>query len=1010
MSTSTDTVAEALANPILNSPYEEPSRYLEVGRQGPTGVILAGRRPSISYIPLVAPKKGGGVQISIDFDATGERIVDNPLINSLRPVIQRWRLRNYPGVTPVTRKLLQYWVSEDRQSPVLFCQREAAETAIFLAEVSGRKGETNFNVQLEEINSQYNSDLPRIALKMATGSGKTVVMAMLIAWQTINKVRAPHDNRFAKKFLVVTPGITIRDRLRVLRPTDDGNYFKERDLVPSDLWEDLLQAQVSITNYHSFMPKVTKEGQGISKQTKSVLLGNKKVGAVDPFVETESQVVTRVLADFGASKDPIVVFNDEAHHCYVSKIIDEKLDKEDEVRNEDARVWFKGLRWIRKFRGIKNVYDLSATPFFLNGSGYQEGFIFPWAVSDFALIEAIECGIVKIPRLPIDDDAKADQVVYLNLWSSIGAQLPKRGGKNTDLATWSPPAELEGALKSLYRSYEAAFEHYEKNLKQFGEPPPVMIVVCPNTLVSRLVFEWIAGRPVEVDEGVSHFRPGGLKLLSNCDENNMTLSRPHSILIDSAQLESGEVLSRDFKEAAELEIARFREEYRIRKPGADVDLLTDSDLLREVMNTVGKRGQLGEHIRCVVSVSMLTEGWDANNVSHILGIRAFNSQLLCEQVVGRGLRRRSYEVNEHGHFDPEYAEVYGVPFQFIPSDKDVPNPKPKSPSSEVYAMDERSDLCINFPKVDGYRVEMPEQELFWEFSDDTKFHLDNQKVANWVESKGPLGVPGVVEMQFDEVRPLTVAFELAKMMLNKQLAGLDGDRKPWLFPQLVRMCKEWLESELTVTPGTNMGHLMIAEFRHEAAERAFNAIVRQLDNDEQVLLPILRRFDPVGSTNDVQFLTRKRLINTIKSHVNKVVLDGIKGNTWEEAMAETLEKNKDVAAYVKNDHLDFWIPYVHQGKTLAYVPDFLVRLNQRVGDVVRTLIVEVSGTLKSAGPTEAKANTARLQWCRSVNNAGNYGRWGYIEVGKPEEDGYDEKIANAIAALYGDDAITGMLD
>ena len=1010
MSDNQNSTLEALANPILNSPYEEPSRHLEVGKQGPTGVVLNGRRPSISYIPLVSPKKGGSSQLAIDFDATGERIEDNPLINNLRPVIQRWRLRNYPGVTPVTRKLLQYWASDERESPVLFCQREAAETAIFLAEVSGRKGEANFKSDLEEVNALYNNGIPRVALKMATGTGKTVVLAMIIAWQTINKVRAPHDKRFAKKFLVVAPGITIRDRLRVLKPSDDGNYFRERDLVPMDLWEDLLQAQIAITNYHAFMPKVTKEGQGISKQTKSVLLGNKKAGALDPFIETESQVVTRVLADLGPSKEPIVVLNDEAHHCYVNKLIDDKVAKADEERNEDARVWFKGIQWIKKHRGLKAVYDLSATPFFLNGSGYQEGFIFPWAVSDFALIEAIECGIVKIPRLPIDDDAKVDQVVYLNLWSSIGTQLPKRGGNNTDLATWSPPAELEGALKSLYRSYEAAFKHYETNLQQFGEPPPVMIVVCPNTLVSRLVFEWIAGRPVAVDEGVSHFRPGGLKLLSNCDENNMPLSRPHSILIDSAQLESGEVLSREFKDAAELEISRFREEYRIRKPGADVDSLTDSDLLREVMNTVGKRGQLGEHIRCVVSVSMLTEGWDANNVSHILGIRAFNSQLLCEQVVGRGLRRRSYEVNEHGHFDPEYAEVYGVPFQMIPSDKDVPNPKPKSPSTEVYAMDERGSLRIEFPKLDGYRVEMPEQELFWEFTEETKFHLDNQKIANWVESKGPMGEKQIVEIALHEVRPQTVAFELAKTMLNKQLAGLDGDRKPWLFPQLVTMCKEWLESELTVTPGTHMGHLMIAEFRHEAAERAFHAIVRQLDNEKQVLLPIVRRFDPVGSTDDVQFLTRKPLIDTVKSHVNKVVLDGIKGNTWEEAMAGTLEKNQDVAAYVKNDHLDFLIPYLHQGKTFSYIPDFLVRLNQREGDVVRTLIVEVSGTMKSAGPTKAKADTARLQWCRSVNNAGNYGRWGYIEVGKPEEDGYDEKIANAIAALYDDDAITGMLD
>jgi len=998
---------DSLTNPILNSPYREPTRHLEIGPHGPTGVILDGRRKSVSYVPLVSTKKGKGDQEAFDFDSTGERIEENALINELRVAVRRWARLNYPGVTPVTRKLLQFWSNGDRDNPVLFCQREAVETVIYLAEASGRRSEKNFRPVFDVINENYNSGLPRIALKMATGSGKTIVMAMIIAWQTINKVRAPHDGRFAKKFLVVAPGVTIRDRLRVLQPTDDGNYFRERDLVPLDLWDDLLQSQVVIVNRHAFGQKVTREGQGLSKQTRAVLNSVRKNEAFDPFLETESQVVTRVLADFGPSKDAIVVLNDEAHHCYLNKSSEDRVAKEDADRNEDARVWFRGIQWIKKYRGVKAVYDLSATPFYLNGSGYHEGFIFPWTASDFSLVEAVECGIVKIPRLPIDDDAAAEQVVYLNLWDSIGDQLPKRGGKNTNLATWSPPAELEGALKSLYRSYEAAYRYYETSLKSHGEPPPVLIVVCPNTLVSRLVFEWIAGRVVNNEDGTSHYRPGELSLLSNCDQNNVPLSRPHSILIDSAQLDSGEVLSREFKDAAELEIARFREEYRIRRPGADVDSLTDSDLLREVMNTVGKRGQLGENIRCVVSVSMLTEGWDANNVSHILGIRAFSSQLLCEQVVGRGLRRRSYEVNSDGLFDPEYAEVYGVPFQMIPSDKDIPNPKPKSPATDVWALDERAHLEIFFPKVDGYRFEIPDQGLTWKFSPDTKFELSNQKVANWVESRGPLGVPGVVELKFDDVREQTVAFGLAKMILNKQLAGLDGDRKPWLFPQLVEMCKEWIATQLSFTPGTNIGHLMIAEFRHEAAERAFNAVIRNVEVEHQVLLPIIRKHDPLGSTGDVRFITRKAAIETVKSHVNKVVLDGPKGNTWEEAMAATLEANADVVSFVKNDHLDFSIPYTHLGKTYSYYPDFLVRLREKPGDLLRTLIVEVSGTQKSAGPTNAKASTARLQWCRSVNNFGGYGRWGYVEVGKPQEGNYEESIASAIAKLYADTEVLG---
>ncbi|MBM4077635.1 MAG: restriction endonuclease, partial [Planctomycetes bacterium] len=365
----------------------------------------------------------------------------NNLINTIRERVRSWRGLNYPGVTPVTRKLLQYWANEERENRMLFCQREAAETAIFLVEHDKR----DFSPALKEHNDLYNEGLPRVALKMATGTGKTVVLGMLIAWQTINKVRAPHDRRFAKKFLVVAPGITIRDRLRVLKPSDDENYYKQRDLVPSDLWGDLQQAQIAIINYHAFQQKVTKEAEGVAAAVKNVL---KRKGQPDPFIESPSQVVTRVLKDLGPdTKEPIVVLNDEAHHCYIDKAAEksegvEQADREDRDRNEDARVWFRGLQWVMKYRNLKGVYDLSATPYFLKGSGYYEGFIFPWTVSDFSLIEAIESGIVKIPRLPVDDDAGGDDVIYRTLWEHIGDKLPKKVG-GTDPSSWVIPVELE---------------------------------------------------------------------------------------------------------------------------------------------------------------------------------------------------------------------------------------------------------------------------------------------------------------------------------------------------------------------------------------------------------------------------------------------------------------------------------------------------------------------------------------------------------------------------------------
>jgi type III restriction enzyme len=532
--------AENIENPIINAPYDPPAQHFQLGSDGPTGTVLDGRRPSESFIPVPASKKGKEQQ-ALDFDATGERREKNSLINDIRFEVDRWRARGYPGVTPTTRKLLQWWAARppEREEPMFFCQREAAETVIFLAEVAGRQGTADYRTRLGPENHLHNDDLPRVAIKMATGTGKTVVMGMLVAWQTINKVMSPNDARFAKRFLVLTPGITIRDRLRVLEPADDHNYYRERDLVPSDLWEALLQAEVVITNYHSFLHRDAKEIQGVAANTRKLLTYGKRI---DPFKETDDQMVARVLRDLaGRGKGEIVVLNDEAHHCYQDKPLDDpgEVDSEDkkevEQRNADARVWFKGLKAIRKRVGIKAIYDLSATPYYLRGSGYLEGYIFPWTVSDFSLMDAIESGIVKVPRIPVDDDAAGDLVTYLRLWDYVGAALPKRktAKLEAEAANWVPPKELEGALHSLYRSYQQRFTRWEHDLRELGEPPPVMIVVCPNTLVSKLVYDWAAGHDVERDDGTTVAKPGELGLLSNV-ENGAWVSRPRTILIDSS--------------------------------------------------------------------------------------------------------------------------------------------------------------------------------------------------------------------------------------------------------------------------------------------------------------------------------------------------------------------------------------------------------------------------------------------------------------------------------------------
>ncbi|MEJ7845184.1 MAG: DEAD/DEAH box helicase family protein [Acidimicrobiales bacterium] len=1009
-----------LANPILNGPYGAPEAYFELGPGGPTGVVRAGRRPSESFIPIPVARKGrgratAGEQQSFDADVTGERRELNSLINDIRRQVELWRARRYPGVTPVSRKLLEYWAAAppEREDPVLFCQREAAETAVYLTEAAGRSGEPDFRTRVDEQNRIHNDGLPRIALKMATGSGKTVVMAMLIAWQTLNKVANPRDVRFAKRFLVVTPGITIRDRLRVIRPSEPANYYRVRDLVPAEMWRGLAEAEIEIVNYHAFLPRDAKEIRGVAGGTRRLLTYGK---AVDPFRETPDAIATRVLRGFGDPKrvGEIVVLNDEAHHCYQDKpavdpvelsLLDAAERKEAEARNVDARVWFKGLAAVRAKVGVKAVFDLSATPFYLKGSGWNEGYIFPWTVSDFSLMDAIESGIVKVPRIPVDDDAAGAQVTYLRLWDFVGKELPKRRHKaDIDGVAWNPPEALQGALESLYRSYADAFARWERDLAPHGEPPPVFIVVCPNTVVSKLVYDWIAGTGTV---------PGRLPLLANADEYGTPCDRPRTILVDSAQLESGDLLSDEFRAAAGGEIEAFTRARRLRD--GSLDDVTDADILREVMNTVGKPGELGEQVRAVVSVSMLTEGWDANTVSHILGVRRFGSQLLCEQVVGRGLRRRNYVVNEAGRFEPEYADVYGVPFLWVGDGPVTPGPDvPRRPAVHVHALPERAGLEIRFPRVDGYRIEVPEAPFVEDFGPRAAYHVERNEVAIDVELAGIVGEEAEISLaEYRSARPQQVAYALARTLVTRHYTVHDDAERPWLFPQLAAIAKRWLDEVVTYGPDAFCGLLLFAEAGHRAAEHLARDVVSYPDARPEILLPMIRVGDGEGSTAGVDFATRKVAVPATKSHVNLVVLDGPKGNSWEEQVADVLEHHHQVHSYVKNDRLGFEIPYVHEGRTRHYVPDFLVRLTPEPGDEVaeRTLIVEVSGPEKSVHAplsVEAKAATARGLWCRAVNHHRGFGRWGYVEL--TEMTHATSVLSAAIAELRADGPVTGLGD
>lgn len=970
-----------IENPVINSPFTEPDQHFRFTDEGITNDIVAGRRISSYFIPIARPKKQGK-QLVLDTEWTEDRIEENRFVNRVRERVKQWRTGGYVGITATTRHLLSYWTDVGRERKLFFCQIEALETAIYITEVAGKYGDAWIENQLREANDSSNPGLPRLAVKMATGSGKTVVMAMLIAYQALNKLANQQDARFTDSFLIICPGITIRDRLRVLLPHDPGNYYRQRDILSAELLERLQQARILITNFHAFQQRETITA---GKLTKAILAD----GRNSPFTETPDEMVRRVCRELGNKKN-IIVINDEAHHCYRRKPDGdgEKLTgderREAEKREEEARVWISGIEAVKSKLGIKAIYDLSATPFFLRGSGWPEGTLFPWVISDFSLIDAIEAGIVKVPRVPVvDNSMQGEQPTYRDLWLRIREHLPKKS-RATEAIGGEPklPAELQGALLSLYSNYEKYYRIWEQHAeaRDKGLTPPVFIVVCNNTNVSKLVFDYISGweKPVR-DRSI--VQAGALPIFRNDDGHGEWLHRPNTILVDSEQLESGEGMSDEFKKIAGREIEEFKAEYRARFPGRDAESLTDEDLLREVMNTVGKPGRLGEQVKCVVSVSMLTEGWDANTVTHVLGVRAFGTQLLCEQVVGRALRRMSYAVNKEGRFHPEYAEVYGVPFSFIPTSGSNPNPEPGPMPTRVRALEDRNAREITFPRLVGYRYDLPGEQLDARFTKESTLVLSTANIPTKVQLDPIVGETSIHTLDdLKRRRPNEVVFLLAKLTLEKYFRDKDGHPRPWLFPQILTISRRWLNECVTLKDNTFPQLLLLIEFAHDAADRIYKAIV-EAQTAEPSLQPLLHPYDTIGSTRYVDFDTTRRAYATRadKCHVSHVVADT---GSWEQKMAQTLEDMEEVFRYVKNQNLGFTIPYTLNGEEHQYVPDFIVVLNDGHGSSdPLNLIVEVTGEKKK--DKEAKVSTARTLWVRSVNNHGGFGRWDFIEIDDP---------------------------
>lgn len=966
-----------MKSPILNSPYFEPKWHFKADECGLTEEIIESRRPSSFYIPVPRQKtKQKQLELNTAEGAFGTELQkENEFINKIRAKIKKWREEGHTGITKTSRDLLSYWRDDTRDNKLFFCQIEALETLIYINEVAEKSGDNWIINTLKKENTEANPGLYRLAFKMATGSGKTVVMAMIIAYHTLNKIRYPQDTRFTDAFVIITPGITIRDRLSVLLPNNPKNYYRERDIVSYQDFEILQQATVFITNFHQLELR-----QNPRFQIGSVI---KATGIIkeEAVKETPNAMVNRVFKSV-LSKPRILCLNDESHHCYRKKQTEVKLTGEDrkeaDENNEAARVWISGLEALSKKINVNAIIDLSATPYFLRGSGYEEGKLFPWTTFDFSLLDALECGVVKIPRLPIESDSisKDEMPEFRNLWLHVRDDLPKKGlktGGKDYLSANVLPTKLQESLESLYGNYEKNYKTYLEYKKDSQNVmPPVMIVVCNNTAVSELVYRWIAGYERETASGKTKIEKGNLDIFRNEDGFRFH-DHPNTLIIDSAQIESGGKINDEFKRIFTKEIEDFHRDYRKSFPGREDP--TDEELLREVMNTVGKPGKLGENIKCVVSVSMLTEGWDVNTVTHILGVRAFSTQLLCEQVVGRALRRVDYNVDEStGLLSPEYAEVYGVPFSFLKVDGKTP-PQPPKVIHRVHSLPEREQYEITYPRIEGYRYELNEEKLTAHFTEESKTIIENEPTE--VISSGAIGEEVKENLEkIRERRDGEVVIRLTQMLLKRYYTDAEGSEKYWLTPQLRKIAEEYVKNHVVLKDRMVIGYLTVGEYFSGALTKIQQAIVAEnIDQQkDKKLLPILAPYDTIGSTRYVDFLTTKPVQETIKSHINYVVADT---EEWEQGVAKRLEQMTEVLAYVKNQSLGFTIPYEHHGTTHHYVPDFIVKLEQSDKSTLN-LLIEVTG--KKDDKKAMKVKTARELWVPAVNNIEKFGKWDVLEI------------------------------
>jgi len=701
--------------------------------------------------------------------------------------------------------------------------------------------------------------------------------------------------------------------------------------------------------------------------------------------------------------------NDEGHHCYLPKSKGKTSDNEEADENQRAAVWFTGLKEISKRFKLQNIYDLSATPYYLTGSGYTPYSLFPWVVSDFGLIEAIESGLVKIPFLPESDNTQElTMPVLRNLYEHVKDELPRKGqrkqkseaAKEGQKIKEQPPrlpALVKAALDQFYGHYVEYYNGVRKNQEQKANlfsSPPVFILVCNNTSVSKEVYKYIAGYEY-LDENEKLVTVSGAKeLFSNYDPvTKKPLKRPPTLLIDSDALDNSDQINEDFKKIFASEIEEFKKDYARLHGQGSAENISDGEILREVVNTVGKQNKLGSHIRCVVSVSMLTEGWDANTVTHIMGLRAFGSQLLCEQVAGRALRRMNYFLqgyDKEGNptedkrkivvykFPPEYAHIIGVPFKMFKGGKTEPPPQPVD-LTHIAALPERQEkMEIEFPNVVGYRIENYDGEIKYDFSNIENYEIrgditpiETQLASAFSKEEIQIKIQSVLEKRDQEV-----IFWLTKELIKFHFSDDEGSPNFQKFNKLKSIVAEWYDKKVILLNIQDQRYKRLLFF--EEPKKMVDHIARGINphiNTTEHVRPVFNYYNKFSSTKYVNGNTIKEVYATQKSHVNYVVMD----SDWEGIAAKTLEELPQVISYVKNQFLGFAIPYVKEGKDKNYFTDFIVQCKGKDG-TIKNLMIEISGFSKDKAEKKWFVENRWIPAVNALKDKYEYPEWHFIEI------------------------------